>query len=215
MNRPLVLPQPAQLAELVPMLRRAVGLDRSSLARLRVRSGRASVLLRLPFDVLVSRTVVIEPDPETSADADVTVRAADLVAWLDGDAATPPEPRDAEWRGGSPPERGWRRVETVPDDVVRGLVQRGARALDAATAGAQPRPEVVDALLDSVVITATADDHGAHAEVPLRAISALTRMGFLPGGSHVAIDVAGRWTRVAAPYGSVYIERPGSTLSLR
>jgi hypothetical protein len=30
----------------------------------------------------------------------------------------------------------------------------------------------------------------------------------------VAVDVAGRWTRVAAAYGSVYAERVGAALSL-
>jgi hypothetical protein len=39
-------------------------------------------------------------------------------------------------------------------------------------------------------------------------------MGFLPRGSHVAVDTSGRWTRVAAEYGSVYAERPGRGLQL-
>jgi hypothetical protein len=40
-------------------------------------------------------------------------------------------------------------------------------------------------------------------------VSALTRMGFLPRGSHAAVDIAGRWLRVAAEYGSVFAERGG------
>jgi hypothetical protein len=39
-------------------------------------------------------------------------------------------------------------------------------------------------------------------------------MGFLPRGSHAAVDVSGRWIRVAAAYGSVYAERPGTGLGL-
>jgi hypothetical protein len=79
--------------------------------------------------------------------------------------------------------------------------------------GAQPRAEVADALLDAVVLTAT-DDAGTRAEVTLRAVSALTRMGFLPRGGAAHVDVAGRWVRLAAEYGSVFLERPGQTLSL-
>jgi hypothetical protein len=56
---------------------------------------------------------------------------------------------------------------------------------------------------------------GLSVEITLRTLSALTRMGFLPRGSHAAIDVAGRWVRVAAAYGSVYAERPGAGLTVR
>ena len=80
--------------------------------------------------------------------------------------------------------------------------------------GAQPRTEVADALLDSVVLTVSADAGELSAPVTLRVLSALTRMGFLPRGSHVAVDTSGRWTRVAAEYGSVYAERPGLALHL-
>ena len=68
---------------------------------------------------------------------------------------------------------------------------------------------MADALLDSVVLTVTGAGHTV--EITLRTLSALTRLGFLPRDSHAAIDVAGRWIRVAAAYGSVYAERPGAT----
>jgi hypothetical protein len=74
--------------------------------------------------------------------------------------------------------------------------------------GAQPRAEVTDALLDSVVLTVRAEG-GLQAAITLRMVSALTRMGFLPRGSHAGVDVAGRWLRVAAEYGSVFAERGG------
>jgi hypothetical protein len=60
----------------------------------------------------------------------------------------------------------------------------------------------------------TATEGRLHAEVTLRTVSALTRMGFLPRDSHVAIDVCGRWSRLAAEYGSVYAERPGMALGI-
>jgi hypothetical protein len=221
----------AALVELAPVLRRAVALDPGSLARLRLDPARATVLVRLPFGVLVSRTVESgRPRPPV----DVTVRAADAIGWLDADSegrgdgapVAAPQPRDAEWRSGLPPARGWRRIETVPDGVIRELVRAGASALrDAAdregVPGAQPRAEVADALLDSAVLTVS-EDGGATtatvattAAVTLRALSALLRMGFLPRGGAVHVDVVGRWVRVVAEFGTVYLERPGQSLLVR
>jgi hypothetical protein len=203
------------LAELAPLLRRAVSLDRASLARIRMGDGKASVLVRLPFAVLVGRAV---PAEHSVAAVDVTVRSADVLAWLDGDSPQLPDRHDADWRAGVPPTRGWRRVDTVPDHVVRGLVRTGANALTEAAEregvpGAQPRAEVADALLDSVVLTVS-EENGPTAEITLRTLSALTRMGFMPRDSHIGVDVAGRWVRVAAEYGSVYAERADSGLNL-
>lgn len=199
-----------RLTELAPVLRRAIDLDPRSLARVLVEGAAASVLVRLPFGVLVSRTVRAEPRAEA---LDAAVPAGALLAWLDGASAEPPPRRDEAWRAARPPTSGWRRIETVPDDVVRGLVRSGALALKDAAAregvpGAQPRQEVADALLDSVVLTAS-DDAGRSAEITLRALTALTRMGFLPRGGLTHIDLVGRWVRVVAQYGTVYLERPG------
>ncbi|HEV7205098.1 MAG TPA: hypothetical protein VGN18_10840 [Jatrophihabitans sp.] len=204
------------LAGLAPLLRRAVGLDPRSLARFRLGGAVATGLVRLPFDVLVSRTVHVTPRDDT---VDVAVRAADTIAWLDGETTEPPAPHDAEWRTGLPPAGGWRRLESVPDSVVRPLVRSGAQTLADAAAregvpGARPRSEVADALLDSTVLTVT-DDAGVSADVSLRALSALTRMDFLPRGGRIFVDTAGRWVRVVAEYGTVYLERPGSGLLLR
>lgn len=203
----------APLTELAPVLRRAVTLDPRSLARLRLQPGSATVLVRLPFGVLVSRAVEASARREA---LDFTTRAADLLPWIDGHGEEP-EPRDLEWRSGLPPPAGWQRVESVPDTVLRPLVRSGALALKEAAAregvpGAQPRADVADALLDSVVLTVTDGEHTA--EVPLRTISALTRMGFLPRGGSAYVDVAGRWIRVVGEYGTVYLERPGQALGL-
>jgi GNAT superfamily N-acetyltransferase len=199
-----------RLAELAPVLRRASELDARSLVRIRIEGAAASVLVRLPFGVLVSRTVLAEQRDDA---LDVAVLAAAALAWLDGDTDEPPPARDELWRTGRPPSSGWRRIETVPDDVVRGLVRSGALAVKEAAQregvpGAQPRAEVTDALLDSVVLTVS-DDGGRSAEVTLRALSALTRMGFLPRGGATHVDQSGRWVRVVAQYGTVYLERPG------
>ncbi len=164
-------------SELAPVLRRAVNLDPAALARIRTTARGVQVLARLPFQVVVPRTVATgEPVPGTIH-------------------------------------------FTVPDEVVRGLVRSGALALKDAAAregvpGAQPRAEVADALLDSVVLTVEEPNGRGRAEITLRAISAVTRMAFLPRGSYVAVDVSGRWIRVAAAYGSVFLERAGLGLGL-
>ncbi|GAB2477679.1 hypothetical protein [Jatrophihabitans fulvus] len=195
------------LRTLEPLLRRAVDLDPRILARLRMDGMRAVLLVRLPFEILVSQAT----PASRSEPLDVVMRAADALAWLDGTAERP-EPRDHEWRWGAPPDAGWQRLETVPDDVIRPLVRQGALTLKEAAAregvpGAQPRAEVADALLDSTVLTVERD--GVEAQVNLRALSALTRMGFLPRGGAAHVELRGRWIRVVALYGSVYLERPG------
>lgn len=213
------------MSDLAPVLRRAISLDPRTVARLRLVGAAGAVLIRLPFDVLVSRTVA---GPPRAQDLDVALRAIELLDWLDASAARPdatvppPVARDVEWRSGTPPRSGWRRIETVPGDVVRELVRTGATALqDAAVReggpGAQPRAEVAAAaLLDSIVLTVHDDNGGAVlAEITLRALSALTRMAFLPAGGAAHIDVSGRWVRVVGEFGSVYLERPGQTLLLR
>lgn len=185
------------IGDLVPVVRRAASLDAHSLARLRLDGSTATIFVRLPFAVLVSRRV----PADTSGTIDVTLDCTELLTWYDGDRADEPRARDVQWRSALPPAQGWHQIDTVPDSVVRDLVRKGALAV--ADAGRS-----ADALLDSVVLHASSADH-LTAEVTLRALSALTRMGFLPRGSHIVISVAGRWTRVAAEYGSVYLERPG------
>lgn len=202
------------IAELAPLVRRAVDLDPSALVRLRTDGTRISALARLPFGVLVARTV---ESAAPRAHLDTVVRGSELLEWLDRPGTAQPGACDAQWRGGSPPTSGWRRVERVPDAEIRPLVRSGALTLKQAAGregvpGAQPRESVADALLDSVVLTVT-DDAGSIG-ITLRTLSALTRMGFLARDSHAAIDVAGRWIRVAAAYGTVYVERPGSGLGL-
>ncbi len=207
----------AALHEMAPLLRRAVALDPGTLVRVRTGPKQLSALLRLPFHVLAGRTVEFHPtDRDATEPIDRTVTAADLLAWLDGERAGEPDARDTSWRGTLPPATGWQRVDTIPDDVIRGLVRAGASALSEAAAregvpGAQPRAELADALLDSVVLRVH-NEAGTVAEVRLRPLSALTRLGFLRRDSHAAVDVRGRWTRLAAAYGSVYAESAGSGL---
>ncbi|SOD72835.1 hypothetical protein SAMN05892883_2164 [Jatrophihabitans sp. GAS493] len=228
----------AAFAELAPMLRRAVSLNAGVNVRLQGRGNQLRALIWLPFDILVGRTVSVGASNAGAApEFDLTVGASELLDRLD--AATDSVPgfsadeaisllpnRDAQWRAAAPPREGWRRVESVPGAVVRSLVAAGARALaDAADRegipGGQPRAEVTEALLDSVVLTLEENPttgQGATtaltAEVTLRMITAVTRMGFLPDDAQVAVDICGRWTRVTAPFGNSYRERSPLGISL-
>lgn len=202
----------AELADLAPALRRAVSLDPGALVRLRLDDGRATAFISLPFRVLVARSLRLASAPERS---DVTAAAGEWLAWLDGERPEAPQRCDAQWRGALPPASGWRRLDTVPEDVLRGLVRDGARTLaDAAGDGGTPSAGVADSLLDAVVLTVTADDGGSSAEINLRTVSALVRMGFVPRGSQVAVEINGRWIRMVGAYGTAYAERPGMGLSL-
>jgi hypothetical protein len=205
---PTSVPLPL-LADAAPLLQRAYDLDARTLARVEVRAGVGTVFVRLPFGVLVSRGA---PVPETAGTLDATARAGELLGWLEGTRAGAPERRDAEWRGARPPTGGWRRMDTVPEQVVRELVARGRQALEAA-AGSRPPRAVTNALLDTVVLTVSGAD-GPEVPVTLRSLTALVRMGFLPPNSHVAMDVAGRWQRFAAPFGSAFAESSESALRL-
>lgn len=189
------------LGELVPLLRRAAELDADTLVRVRSADGVVTAYVKLPFDVLVSRGLRAADAPFV----DSTARAADVVAHVE--AGVPVFARDADWRGSLPPRAGWQRIEVVPDEVLRPLVRTGALALKEAGARmptGEPSRGVSDSLLSSVVLTATGPD--GQAGITLRMVSALTRMGFLPRGGQAIVATAGRWTRLAAEYGTVYAE---------
>ena len=117
---------PADGGDAAVFLGRVTGLDPAALVRLRDGGGRVTGYARLPFGVLVSRTIGRAVEP-----ADVTVAAADLLAAVDPGQGRPaevplPASRDVEWRAPLPPLSGWQRLDEVPADVVRSLVRAGA-----------------------------------------------------------------------------------------
>jgi hypothetical protein len=224
----LRLVRPADGSDLGSFLSRVVTLDAATLVRLRADGGRVTAYVRLPFGVLVSRTVDGDAEP-----ADVTVAVADLLAAVDpspgrsvpaeaspaapaAPAAAAPWPtrRDLQWRAALPPGAGWQRLDQVPGDVLRALVRAGREALRAVPAGAPA--SAGESLLDHESLTVSGA--GRTAVLPLRVIGALTRMGFLgDGGSDaVVVSASGGWVRLAGPYGSAYHhETSGLGLSIR
>jgi hypothetical protein len=190
------------LADFAPMLGRAVDIDSAAMFRTRTAPGRVSGFVRLPFDFLAGRTV----SADVEAAFDLTVSAAQMLSWLH-ETAEQPRRRDHDWLAPLPPAGGWRRIESVPDAEIRPLVRSGALLARSASSRTEQ-----GALLDGTVLRVSAGVE--RVDVPLGSLSALTRMGFLPKGGDVMVDVAGGWIRTAAAFGSTYAARADSPLQL-
>ncbi|MEV6525126.1 hypothetical protein AB0M43_24535 [Longispora sp. NPDC051575] len=218
------------MSDLGAFCARVARFDPATLVRL---SGGA-VWARLPFDVLVTRPIAgpapagpaeagptqagpaptepAEADPApagpgpTKGATDVTYRVDELLADLSG---TPPL-RDTEWRGALPLAAG-RTLEEIPAAELRGIAEAAAATLRAAPPTLGER-RVRDALLDHVAITVTADD-GESAEIPLRLVLGLTRMGFL-GETPVAVRRSGGWTGLVGEFGAAWYRPALSFLTI-
>ncbi|HEX6500071.1 MAG TPA: hypothetical protein VF054_13715 [Micromonosporaceae bacterium] len=208
-----MIPAGLTLADAGPFLARLTRLDRAALVRLRPAGSDALTLWgRLPWDVLVCRTV-----PVPSA-VDTTLGAADLLTALQSGSPTSPPARDAQWRSPLPPGAGTQ-VEVLPAEQVRQLAGAAAATLRAAgTGGLAGRPVgermIRDALLDHVPIVVLADDR--RVEVSQRLVQGLVRMGFVEpdGPGEVRVVVSGGWVGLAGRYGTVW-RRADATLALR
>lgn len=207
-------------------LARLVRLDRAALVRLRSAGpGRVALWARLPWSVLVTRTVD-GPGP-----GDATVAAAELLAELDRGGPRLPTRRDSQWRWPLPPSAG-QVVEEVPGSQLRQLAAAAAGTLrSAATEGVAGRAVgqrvLRDALLDHVAVVVTGVSRPAgrdRVEVSQRLVQGVVRMGFLgpiptpdsaPTGPAPApsgrpndaarVHTAGRWVGLAAPFGAVWL----------
>ncbi|NYH42929.1 hypothetical protein HNR22_002656 [Micromonospora jinlongensis] len=207
----------AGVADAGAFLARLVRLDPVAPVRLRPAGGPGRVALwaRLPWQVLVVRTVAGGPAE------DVTVAAAELLAELERGGAALPTRRDAQWRWPLPPVRS-RQVEALPVAELRRIAQAAAGTLRTASeqgvAGrAVGQRALRDALLDHVAVLVTPDGPPAEpVEVPQRLVQAVVRMGFLGaadgpvaghGGPDVQVRVAGRWVGLVGPYGAAWSQK--------
>ncbi|NES28981.1 hypothetical protein GCE86_19500 [Micromonospora terminaliae] len=192
------------VADAGAFLARLVRLDPATLVRLRPvpGGGRTALWARLPWDVLVVRTV-----PGT-APGDVTVAAGELLAELSAGGDALPRRRDDGWRWPLPPATS-RAVEALPAGEVQRIAAAAAGTLrEAATHGVAGRAvgqrALRDALLDHVAVVVTPDDApDAPVEVPQRLVQGLVRMGFL-GAGDVQVRVAARWVGLVGPYGAAW-----------
>jgi hypothetical protein len=190
------------LNDFVPMVERVESIEAGSAVRLRATSDRIAGFVRLPFDVVGGRAVAADGDDSV----DITLVGAEFLRWTRLEGAAP-QRRDMLWIEALPPTDGWHRIETVPDSEIRPLVRTGAMLAKSMSSRTEQ-----SALLNGTVLHITHDQQTY--PIPLRALSALTRMGFLPKGTDAAIDISAGWLRIAAGYGSTYIQRDDSPLKM-
>jgi len=171
---------PADAGDAAAFLGRVVALEAGSLVRLRGGDGQVTAYARLPFGVLVSRTVAVA----------VPVR------------------RDVEWRAALPPVSGWQRLDEVPGEVVRSLVRAGAATLRAVPAGAVATAG--ESLLDHESLRVSGAGRTAALPLRvLTALARMGFLGepgtAARGGDLVVVSAARGWVRLAAAYGSAYL----------
>ena len=187
---------------LTSLVGRAVGLDSQASARFQeVGGGALDVFVTTPFDAIASRRIT-----GTTSHNTATVSARDLLAALQSGSVEVGPARDAVWPGALPPATGFVAREQVPVGVARRLADEG-RNLARQFSGPAGPPK---SLLDGIVLTADADSDDP-VEIPMRMIFACTALGLIPGFEapaeiprHLRVSSCGRWTRLDAPFGSVY-----------
>jgi hypothetical protein len=194
-------------------LARLIRLEPAAVVRLRSGDNRTTVWARLPWSVLVSRTVT------GSGPGDATVAAAELLAELERGGDRLPHRRDAAWRWPLPPDAGVRVIERIPAADLLRIAASAATALRAAsTEGVAGRAvgerQLRDALLDHVAIEVTAEADGPpqRVQVSQRLVQAVVRMGFLGQSDRatqeqVLVRTAGRWVGLSGSYGSAWLPR--------
>jgi hypothetical protein len=192
--------------EIDEFLRRLIRLDPAALVRVRrAGSDRAVVWARVPWDVLVARTVELRAPVD-----DATYRATE---WLAGADLATLARRDADWRGGVPAPAG-AVLEEIPTEAVR-RVGAAAEATLRETTRTGVNGRIVgsrvlrDALLDHVPIVVTAPGAGP-VEVPQRLVQAVLRMGLLESAPDTAVRVVstGPWVGISTGRGVAWWRPP-------
>ncbi|HET9518131.1 MAG TPA: hypothetical protein VFO77_10425 [Actinoplanes sp.] len=201
------------VADAGAFLARVTRLEPGALVRLRGTAQRTALWARLPWDVLVTRTVAGAGPP------DATVSAADLLRHLAGGDPSLPPVRDEQWRWALPPSGpAATAVESVAVAEFARLAQAAAGTLRAAAAQgvagrAVGQRQLRDALLDHVALVVQ-PPVGEPVSVPQRLVQAVVRMGFLGAASSIAdgdaavasVLTAGRWLGISAPYGTCWLQ---------
>jgi hypothetical protein len=204
----LSVPDADDRADLGTFVGRVVRLDAASLVRLRSGgAGRVTAWATTPFDVLATRAV-----PGALEPADVVVPAPALLTALSVERAETVDPGGGGlWPGPTPPDDGWAPVDVVPAAELEALTERGL-AVARENAGPLGPPA---SLLDQTVLTVSTPGVPP-VRVPLRALFALSGMGFLGAGGPdetVRVSATSAWLRLDARYGAV-VRRRLTTLPL-
>ncbi|MFT4086249.1 MAG: hypothetical protein QM658_03695 [Gordonia sp. (in: high G+C Gram-positive bacteria)] len=214
----------ADRADLAAFVRRARRIDDSGVFRAKRRGdGLTGLWVRTGFDVLATRAVVAEAEPSDLVCDAATVEAslASGAEKVDAGFALP-----AAWQGALPPEAGFTHLDDVPARDVIALSRKGAEVARTSSGALGPAPS----LLDQEVLDVTGDD-GTSARISMRAVFALTAMGFVRDarGREISEDSAldaidpaepirvrasSAWVRIDARFGAVYQRSAAMNLSV-
>lgn len=194
---------------------RASRVDDSGVIRLKQRDdGRVGLWVRTGFDVLATRSVFGTVDPSDVV-ADVGAMAASLAG--DDDPVSLGFALPAAWRGALPGAGGFTHLDDVPARELIDVARRGTRVARDESGALGP----ASSLLDQEVIEVTSEAADQSAAITMRAVFALTAMGFvrdargheisedspleaIAENEPVRVRVSPAWVRVDARYGSVY-----------
>ncbi|MGB3696437.1 MAG: hypothetical protein WBA05_03290 [Gordonia sp. (in: high G+C Gram-positive bacteria)] len=223
-DRVLVPYRPDDRTDLTAFLERARRVDDSGVLRARQRpDGRVGLWIRTGFDILATRSVFGTVTPD-----DVVCDIAAMTSGLTGDGPIPLGfALPGAWQGALPPADGFTHLDDVP---ARELIDLSRKGVDVARNESGPLGPA-SSLLDQAVLEVSG--HGADdvAKVSMRAVFALTAMGFVrDGAGHeitedspidriaadepVRVRVSSSWVRVDARFGSVYQRRAVLNLSV-
>ncbi|WP_020502608.1 hypothetical protein [Sciscionella marina] len=199
------IPGRAERETLGAFVARAVRLETEGVVRLRNRDARLlEAWFATPFDVLATRTVAGTVQP-----GDSTVSGNELLAALavvGGPHLDAGPPRDLLWRAPLPPQQGWAALDTPPASVLAELAEKG---VELAKANTGPTGNPPASLLDQSVLTV--EGAGLRVEIPMRALFAMSGMGFLdrdvPEGERVKVTATDAWLRVDARFGAIVRRR--------
>ncbi|MFT3714844.1 MAG: hypothetical protein QM774_02565 [Gordonia sp. (in: high G+C Gram-positive bacteria)] len=213
--RGLALATADDRADAGAFLARASRVDDSGVIRVKQRpDGSIGLWVRTGFDVLATRSVFGSCEP-TDVVCDVATTQASLAAGdepVDVGFALP-----AAWQGALPGSSGFTHLDDVPAREVIALSRKGAQVARDDSGALGP----AHSLLDQNVLEVSTDDGTDSAAISMRAVFALTAMGFVrdahgheitEDSSIDAIDPAepvrvrrnASWIRIDARYGSVY-----------
>ncbi|MFW0796423.1 hypothetical protein AAFP30_21610 [Gordonia sp. CPCC 205515] len=219
-ERHVTVAGPGDRSDAIAFLGRALRGDSTAVVRIKARpDGLLGLWVNTGFDVLAGRSVFGAVAPDDLV-CDATALRSVLSSAEPDTAVDPGFSFDSAWRGALPPSTGFAHVDDVPARTVVELSRGGAHL--ARTEGSAHGPAT--GLLDQDVLAVSSDDEQVRAAVTMRALFALTAMGFIrDADGHeitetssteliaetepVRIRVSPTWIRIDARYGSVYQRR--------
>ncbi|MGB3303863.1 MAG: hypothetical protein WBA98_14350 [Gordonia sp. (in: high G+C Gram-positive bacteria)] len=200
-------------------LERARRVEDSGVLRAQQRAdGRVGLWIRTGFDILATRSVFGTVSP-TDVVCDISAMSAAVVE--DGDGPIPLGfAMPGAWQGALPPADGFTHLDDVPARELIELSRKGVGVARNESGALGP----ASSLLDQTVLEVSGTHSDEVAKISMRAVFALTAMGFvrdsggheitedspidkIAAGEPIRVRVSSAWVRVDARFGSVYQRR--------